>query len=80
LSVDLNTGDPKFSVFITTEAYQWVSQNCTKYGFILRYPQGKEDITGYRFESWHYRYVGIETAKKITELGLTLDEYTLLFP
>jgi len=80
LAVDLNTGDPKFSVFITTETYQWVSQNCTKYGFILRYPKGKEDITGYRFESWHYRYVGIETAKKITELGLTLDEYTLLFP
>jgi zinc D-Ala-D-Ala carboxypeptidase len=46
----------------------------------LRYPQGKEDITGYRFEPWHYRYVGIETAKKITELNMTLDEYILLFP
>lgn len=80
LAVDLNTGDPSFSVFIKTETYQWVSQNCTKYGFILRYPHGKEDITGYRFESWHYRYVGVNLALKITKLGLTLDEYTLLYP
>lgn len=80
LAIDLNSGESGFIVFITTETYQWVSQNCTKYGFILRYPQGKEDITGYRFEPWHYRYVGREVAEKITRLGLTLDEYTLLFP
>jgi LAS superfamily LD-carboxypeptidase LdcB len=80
LAIDLNNGGSSFTLFITTQTYQWVSKHCMNYGFILRYPQGKEDITGYRFEPWHYRYVGIETAKKITELNMTLDEYILLFP
>lgn len=77
-AIDLNTGDPSFAIFVTTATYRWVSQHCTDYGFILRYPQGKEDVTGYRFESWHYTYVGIDTAKAIAESGLTLDEYLLL--
>lgn len=46
-----------------------------KYGFILRYPEGKESITGYMYEPWHYRYVGVESAKKIFDSGLTLEEY-----
>ena len=49
--------------------------NAYKYGFILRYPEGKEDITGYNFESWHYRYVGIDVATYIYENNITLEEY-----
>lgn len=61
--------------FKDTEVYTWLKENSYKYGFILRYPEGKEDITGYSFESWHYRYVGKETAKKVYDLGITYDEY-----
>ena len=49
--------------------------NAYKYGFILRYPEGKESITGYMYEPWHYRYVGVESAKKIFDSGLTIEEY-----
>ena len=47
---------------------------CYKYGFILRYPRGKEDITGYKYEPWHYRFVGLELAEKLYKSGLTLEE------
>lgn len=55
----------------------WLSDNCYKYGFILRYPQGKSDITGYKYESWHFRYVGVELATKLYNNGnwITLEEY-----
>ena len=52
-----------------------MKENAYKYGFILRYPKGKENITGYVYESWHYRYVGIEAAKIIYENDLTFEEY-----
>lgn len=58
-----------------TEVARWLEENSYKYGFILRYPEGKEDITGIMYESWHYRYVGVEAATEITELGITLEEY-----
>ncbi len=58
----------------TAEA-KWLEANCYKYGFILRYPPEKTDITGIIYEPWHYRYVGVEHATKITELGVTLEEY-----
>ena len=58
-----------------TPETQWLHENCAKYGFILRYPKGKEDITKISFESWHYRYVGVEAATYIMEQGLTLEEY-----
>jgi zinc D-Ala-D-Ala carboxypeptidase len=77
LAVDVSSTNETFSTFEETESYTWLKQNAYKYGFIIRYPKGKEDITGYKFESWHYRYVGIKTAKTITELGITLDEYWL---
>ncbi|MGN1398455.1 MAG: M15 family metallopeptidase [Erysipelotrichaceae bacterium] len=57
------------------EAYCWLADNSYKYGFILRYPQGKEDITGYSYEPWHFRYVGKEVAQKIYEKNITFDEY-----
>lgn len=58
----------------TAEA-KWLAANCHKYGFILRYPPDKTDITGIIYEPWHYRYVGVEDATKIKELGITLEEY-----
>lgn len=58
----------------TAEA-KWFAENCWKYGFILRYPPDKSDITGIVYEPWHYRYVGKEAAKEITEKGVTLEEY-----
>lgn len=55
--------------------YTWLINNSYKYGYILRYPKGKEEITGYMYEPWHFRYVGADLAKEITKLGLTYDEY-----
>ncbi len=60
--------------FADTDAGKWLKKNCADYGFILRYPKGKEDITGIEFEPWHYRYVGA-AAREITDRGLTLEEY-----
>ena len=57
------------------ESYTWMLNNSYKYGFILRYPEGKEDITGYEYESWHYRYLGVELATKVYNEGITFDEY-----
>ena len=61
--------------FADTAAFKWLSTHCTEYGFILRYPKDKTDITGIVYEPWHYRYVGVEAAKYIHENGLTLEEY-----
>lgn len=58
-----------------TEENRWLREHCSDYGFILRYPRGKEDITEVDYESWHFRYVGKEAAKEITEQGITLEEY-----
>lgn len=53
----------------------WLGENCQRFGFILRYPEGKEEITGISYESWHFRYVGIDAATYIMENELTLEEY-----
>lgn len=58
-----------------TEEAKWLAANCWKYGFILRYPPEKSDITGIVYEPWHYRYVGKDAAKEITDKGVTLEEY-----
>ena len=67
--------NPAQATFKDSDAYKWLKENSYKYGFILRYPDGKENITGYKFESWHYRYVGVDLAKKVYDSGLTFDEY-----
>lgn len=54
---------------------QWIKDNCAKYGFIVRYPEGKEDITGYIYEPWHLRYVGEEAANQIMNNNTTLEQY-----
>lgn len=56
----------------------WVAEHCHEYGFIIRYPRDKTNITGYIYEPWHIRYVGVEAATEITELGVTFEEYILM--
>ena len=72
LAVDFNYVDYNFE---KTAEYTWLLENARNYGFILRYPREKENITKVDFEPWHWRYVGAEHAKKITELDMCLEEY-----
>ena len=67
LAVDISTQD--------LEAQNWLAEHCWDYGFILRYPVGKKEITGIIYEPWHFRYVGLELAQELKELGLCLEEY-----
>ena len=64
--------------FVRTKAGKWTTENCWKYGFILRYQAGWEDITGYNQEEWHFRYVGEEHAKAIYENQMPLETYLIL--
>ena len=75
LAIDVDNTTSSCENFTNTKEYQWMLDNSYKYGFILRYPSGKESITTYQFESWHYRYVGLKLAKKIKASNLTFDEY-----
>lgn len=72
LALDLNTIDISFE---NTAEYEWLRENAHKYGFIIRYPEGKEHITGYQYEPWHLRYLGKEIAEDVYESGLCLEEY-----
>lgn len=67
------------SAVLETETYQWMLDNCTDYGFILRYPEGKEEYYGTACTAGHFRYVGVEAAKYITENNLCLEEFVLLY-
>ncbi len=62
-----------------TAMYQWMEAHCQDYGFIVRFPNGKEDITGIIYEPWHFRYVGVEAATYIMEHNLTLEEFVALY-
>lgn len=62
--------------FEDTPAFAWLNQHAAEYGFILRYPEGMQDVTGIIYEPWHYRYVGVENAKYIVESGLCLEQFT----
>ena len=78
LSIDLkNTA--LSNVRLSDENYDWLENNAYKYGFIIRFPKNKEDITLYQFENWHIRYVGKDAAKTIYENKLTLEEYIDLY-
>lgn len=80
LAVDVcQKGKNSFDDFEKTDEYSWLKDNSYKYGFILRYPKGKEELTGYNFEAWHYRYVGIDIATYIYENDITLEEYYAYF-
>lgn len=72
LAIDINNASTSFN---GSREAKWIAAHCADYGFILRYPYGKEDKTGFMYESWHVRYVGKDLAKKITKSGLCLEEY-----
>ena len=72
LAFDLNTITQSFA---NTKEGRWVAANCYKYGFILRYPKNKEAITGYMYEPWHLRYLGVDLATRVYASGLCLEEY-----
>ena len=75
LAIDVSTLNSTMDNFQDTPEFDWLQEHAHEYGFILRYPEGKEYITGYNYESWHYRYVGTSLATEIKELGITYDEY-----
>lgn len=70
-----NTNSDLTHSFEDTEHFEWLYEHCADYGFILRYPKGKESVTAITYEPWHYRYVGVEAAKYIMENNLTLEEF-----
>lgn len=72
LAADFNTVTNDFE---DTKAFKWLKENAEDYGFILRYPKDKQEITGISYESWHWRYVGVEHAKVMNEKGYCLEEY-----
>ena len=72
LAADINYAGDSFN---STPEAKWLAENCHKYGFIIRYPKGKESITGYKYEGWHVRYLGEELAGLVHDSGLTLEEY-----
>ena len=67
--------DMDSDAFKNTDAYAWLMENAADYGFILRYPEGKEDVTGIIYEPWHYRFVGVYYAKQLADMGITMEEY-----
>ena len=75
LSVDVMGSNNDYDQFEKSKEFDWMKNNSYKYGFILRYPKGKEYITGFKYEPWHYRYVGKDVAKIIHENNITLEEY-----
>ncbi|MDU4695087.1 MULTISPECIES: M15 family metallopeptidase [Paenibacillus] len=78
LAIDVSGSDGKCaaeSCFGDTKEAAWLADHATEYGFIIRYPEGKEDITGYKYEPWHLRYVGKEISTDIGERNITLEEY-----
>ena len=75
LAVDVYNKKLPYTSFENTKEYDWMMKNAHKYGFILRFPKNKEEETGYHFESWHYRDVGIDIAKYIKENDISLEEY-----
>ena len=72
LAMDINVAGDSFGY---SPESKWLAANCWKYGFIIRYPQGKQDITGYKYEPWHVRYLGKDLAKEVYDSGLSLEEF-----
>lgn len=76
LAIDINDVAQAFE---NTKEFTWLSENAHKYGYVLRYPEGKETITGYMYEPWHYRYLGAEVATQLKNSGLTYDAYYAIY-
>ena len=79
LCIDVDNTKEYYENFENTQEFKWMQNNSYKYGFILRYPKDKEDITGYKYESWHYRYVGKKIAKYIHDNNICFEEYYMEF-
>ena len=75
LAVDVEGSNMNYDNFENSKEFDWMKKNAHKYGFILRYPKGKEHITGFKYEPWHYRYIGIKLATYLYINNLTLEEY-----
>lgn len=75
LAVDVMGSNKDYDRFEESIEFIWMRDNAHKFGFILRYPKGKEHITGFKYEPWHFRYVGIDIATEIYQNNLTLEEY-----
>lgn len=75
LAIDVMGSNNDYNLFADSKEFEWMKNNAYKYGFILRYPENKENITGFKYEPWHYRYVGIDIATYIYKNNLTLEEY-----
>ncbi len=83
LAIDISGSDGKCAAadcFAGTKEAKWLDQHAAEYGFIVRYPKGKESITGYSYEPWHIRYVGTKISKEIADKGITLEEYLNAVP
>ncbi|MDO4963670.1 MAG: M15 family metallopeptidase [bacterium] len=78
LAVDVSDKSLDYDNFESTREFNWMINNCYKYGFILRYPKAKFDVTGFKYEPWHYRYVGVNEALYIYKNNITLEEYELI--
>lgn len=79
LAVDISNNKTSYMEFETTKEFVWMQENAHKYGFILRYPKDKENITGYKYEPWHYRFVGAPIATYIKKHNITYEEYYTMF-
>lgn len=79
LAVDVYNGSTSYTSFEKTKEFNWMQENAYKYGFIMRYPKDKEKETGYKYEAWHYRYIGKEIAKYIHDNKITYEEYYVRF-
>ncbi|WP_102336180.1 M15 family metallopeptidase [Salimicrobium jeotgali] len=83
LAMDVTSAEMGFGLdesFVNTEEGQWLKENAHRFGFVIRYPEGKSDITGYAYEPWHLRFVGKELAGKVHAENVTLEEYFRLYP
>lgn len=78
-AIDVFTPGETTRSFAASPVAGWLAEHAYEYGFVLRYPEGKEDLTGYSYEPWHYRYAGCEAAAEIQRRGLTLEEYVAVF-
>ena len=75
LAVDVYNKEEDYTNFEITKEFEWMQEHAHEYGFILRFPKDKENETGYKYESWHYRYVGIDVATYIHQNNISLEEY-----
>lgn len=80
LACDIHNMDEPDASFANTTAYKWLAENSWKFGYIVRYPEGKSDVTGRDFEPWHFRYVGRRTAEQLKITGMCLEEYLAINP